>query len=140
MPLSDASRPSLQPRALSPHSAVETHCFAIRAAAAPGILPRILEVFAKRNLVPTKWHSAVFGPNGEEKSLGRNEGIVLPAGSFYRFHATSEEPLVLLRVGCFTKDRGDLKDRMGIDGGPLPGKSKANKYKAPVFRPNAFYE
>jgi mannose-6-phosphate isomerase-like protein (cupin superfamily) len=81
-----------------------------------------------------------FGPNGEEKSLGRNEGIVLPAGSFYRFHATSQEPLVLLRVGCHTKDRGDLKDRMGIDGGPLPGKSTANKYKPPVFRPNAFYE
>jgi mannose-6-phosphate isomerase-like protein (cupin superfamily) len=81
-----------------------------------------------------------FGPNGEEKSLGRNEGIVLPAGSFYRFHATSQEPLVLLRVGCHTKDRGDLKDRMGIDGAPLPGKSKANKYKPPVFRPNAFYE
>ena len=81
-----------------------------------------------------------YGPNGEEKSLGRNEGIALPAGSFYRFHATSTEPLVLLRVGCYTKDRGDLKDRIAIDGGPLPGKSKANKYKAPVFRPNAFYE
>ena len=41
---------------------------------------------------------------------------MLPAGSFYRFHATSEEPLVLLRVGCFTKERGDLKERIAIDG------------------------
>ena len=60
MSLSDASRPSLHPHALSPLQAVETHCFAIRADATPGMMSRVLELFAKRNLVPTRWHSDVI--------------------------------------------------------------------------------
>ena len=81
-----------------------------------------------------------YGPEGEEKVLGRNEGLMLPAGSFYSFQATSEEPLVLLRVGCSANDRADHGKRIAIDGGPLPGKSKANKWKAPVYRDGAYYE
>lgn len=77
MSLSDASRPSHQQNPdLSPLPAVETHCFALRAAAGPGILPRILELFAKRNLVPTKLHSAVIGPNGDDLQVDiQMEGI-----------------------------------------------------------------
>jgi hypothetical protein len=81
MSLSDASRPSLHHPSLHhrsppPLPAVETHCFAIRAAAQPGILPRLMELFAKRNLVPTKWHSAVIGPNGEDLQVDiQMEGI-----------------------------------------------------------------
>lgn len=77
MSISDASRSTLSPRlAALPLPAVETHCFAVRAAAAPGILPRLLELFAKRNLVPTKCHSAVIGPNGEDLQVDiQMEGI-----------------------------------------------------------------
>ena len=60
MSLSDASRPSQHSRALPPLPAVETHCFAIRADATPGMMSRVLELFAKRNLVPTRWHSDVI--------------------------------------------------------------------------------
>ena len=60
MSLSDATRPSQQPRALSPLAAAATHCFAIRADATPGMMSRVLELFAKRNLVPTRWHSDVI--------------------------------------------------------------------------------
>ena len=60
MSVSDVSRPSQHPRALSPRPAVETHCFAIRADATPGMMSRVLELFAKRNLVPTRWHSDVI--------------------------------------------------------------------------------
>lgn len=60
MSLSDATRPSLHPRAPSPLPAVDTHCFAIRADATPGMMSRVLELFAKRNLVPTRWHSDVI--------------------------------------------------------------------------------
>ncbi|MCG8548477.1 MAG: cupin domain-containing protein [Alphaproteobacteria bacterium] len=81
-----------------------------------------------------------YGPNGEEKVLSRNDGIMLPAGSLYYFQATSEEPLVLLRVGCAANDRENLGARIQRDGSPLPGKSKANKWKAPVYRPGAYYE
>lgn len=32
-------------------------CFSVQAEAEPGILPRVLELFAKRNLVPSRWVS-----------------------------------------------------------------------------------
>jgi hypothetical protein len=61
MSVSDASRsPARSFAAPSPLHAVETHCFAIRADATPGMMPRVLELFAKRNLVPTRWHSDVI--------------------------------------------------------------------------------
>ena len=80
-----------------------------------------------------------YGPNKEEKELGRNEGLMLPAGTFYYFNCTSEEPLVLLRVGARAND-GDLKDRLGPDGEEIRGGSKKNKWKAPVRREGEYYE
>ena len=38
-----------------------TVCFSIQAAAEPGVMPRVLELFAKRNLVPERWVSGVHG-------------------------------------------------------------------------------
>ena len=36
------------------------YCFCVLAAADPGVMPRVLQQFAKRNLVPTRWHSDVI--------------------------------------------------------------------------------
>lgn len=36
-------------------------CFLIQTRAEPGAMPRVLEVFAKRGLVPSVWHSATSG-------------------------------------------------------------------------------
>jgi acetolactate synthase small subunit len=41
------------------HPAQETWCFAVQAEASSGLMARVLELFAKRNLMPTRWHSAV---------------------------------------------------------------------------------
>jgi len=38
-----------------------TSCFLVHAHAEPGTMPRILELFAKRSLVPTVWQSATCG-------------------------------------------------------------------------------
>ncbi len=38
-----------------------TSCFAVRAAAEPGALPRLLEAFAKRGLVPSSLHARMSG-------------------------------------------------------------------------------
>lgn len=56
-----------QPQSFSsepaPRAAAETvYCFSILAEAEPGVMPRVLELFAKRGLVPTRWHSDVTGP------------------------------------------------------------------------------
>ena len=40
----------------------QTACFSVIATAEPGTMPRVLEIFAKRGLVPAHWLSAVAGP------------------------------------------------------------------------------
>lgn len=42
------------------------------------------------------------GPRGEKRTLKRNEGILLPAGSYYWFESVGRDPLVLLRVGALS--------------------------------------
>ncbi len=36
-------------------------CFSVHAEAAPGVMPRVLELFARRGMVPTSWISRVVG-------------------------------------------------------------------------------
>jgi acetolactate synthase small subunit len=36
-------------------------CFSVQARAEPGVMPRVIELFAKRGLVPQRWHSTVVG-------------------------------------------------------------------------------
>jgi len=56
----DVSQPR---RRAAPASRV--FCFSVQAVAAPGVMPRVLELFAKRNLVPGRWVSDVTpGPGG----------------------------------------------------------------------------
>ncbi len=42
-----------------------TRCFSVHAVADPGVMPRVLELFAKRGLVPSSWTSRV----GAEQDL-----------------------------------------------------------------------
>lgn len=34
-------------------------CFSVQAEAEPSVMPRVLEQFAKRNIVPLQWHSSI---------------------------------------------------------------------------------
>ena len=47
--------------AMNPQSVDEENvaCFSVRAALHPGAMPRVLELFAKENMTPTRWTSAV---------------------------------------------------------------------------------
>jgi acetolactate synthase small subunit len=47
----------------------ETAFFSVHARAEPGVMPRVLELFAKRGLVPSSWHSAVFGGDQARLSI-----------------------------------------------------------------------
>ena len=38
-----------------------TVSFLLQARAEPGVMPRVLELFAKRGLIPQRWHSTVSG-------------------------------------------------------------------------------
>lgn len=66
------------------------------------------------------------GPRGETRIIGANEGVLLPHGTFYWFHVTSAEPLVMLRVGAAANE-GDRFGRIGIDGAPMTGDDPRNK-------------
>lgn len=44
-------------------------CFSILAESEPGVMPRVLALFAKRNLVPSRWISDVGGPSGRELAI-----------------------------------------------------------------------
>ena len=46
----------------APDAATRVFCFSVQAEAEPGVLPRVLELFAKRNLVPRRWVSDLCGP------------------------------------------------------------------------------
>jgi acetolactate synthase small subunit len=51
-------------RVLAPQTRKPTACFSVVAEADPGVMPRVLELFAKRGLVPSLWHSKI-APTGE---------------------------------------------------------------------------
>lgn len=51
-------------RAFAPETANTTACFSVTAEPEPGVMPRVLELFAKRGLTPSLWHSRV-APTGE---------------------------------------------------------------------------
>jgi acetolactate synthase small subunit len=43
--------------------------FSIHARAEPGVMPRVLELFAKRGLVPSHWESTTFGDDHSELTI-----------------------------------------------------------------------
>jgi mannose-6-phosphate isomerase-like protein (cupin superfamily) len=58
---------------------------------------------------------------GSETVVHRNEGILLPKGTLYRFRNTGDTNLVMLRVGAGSNSRlpGKADERRGPDGLPL---------------------
>lgn len=47
----------------------DTACFSVHAHAEPGVMPRVLELFAKRGLVPSAWHSSTSGSGEAELTI-----------------------------------------------------------------------
>jgi len=79
-----------------------------------------------------------YDAEGGYTDVGKHEGIMLPAGAYYWFEAISDEPLVLLRVGC--RVSGDGGGRLNVRGEPMPGESKENKRVPVVYREGEFFE
>jgi mannose-6-phosphate isomerase-like protein (cupin superfamily) len=68
-----------------------------------------------------------YGPDNETRTIGKNEGVLLPHGTFYWFKATSDEPLVMIRVGAAAFDGIDRHGRIAPDGSEIRGDSVENK-------------
>ena len=80
-----------------------------------------------------------YDSEGGHVDVNKHEGIMLPAGAYYWFEAISDEPLVLMRVGCRTND-GSPSARLNIKGEPMPGNTLENKRVPTVLRDGVFFE
>jgi mannose-6-phosphate isomerase-like protein (cupin superfamily) len=68
-----------------------------------------------------------YGIDGPMTELHAFEGVMLPKGTLYRFHAIEGEPLVLLRVGTPNYALNPNPARTLPDGTYIQGDSKENK-------------
>ena len=80
-----------------------------------------------------------YGPDGEIMELRPNEGIMMPRGNLYKFNATSEEPLVLLRVGGPNTRKQMAPRRINVNGDEMRGDSKENKKVPVIFKDGEFF-
>jgi quercetin dioxygenase-like cupin family protein len=85
-----------------------------------------------------KGKACFYGPRGEERICAEYEGIMLPSGSYYRFEAVSDEPLILLRVGAKTPPTAEHR-RYNIYGEPLTSDSKENGQVEVIPRQGEFW-
>jgi len=60
---------SVPPEFGSSRQPMSTACFSVHGLADPSAMSRVIEVFAKRGLVPDRWHSTVCGQNGRELQI-----------------------------------------------------------------------
>jgi len=86
-----------------------------------------------------------FQPDSPPNELGRNEGILIPAGALYKFESCGGEPLVLLRVGNVYQPVGgevqpSSSQRKAPDGTVLHSRSAENLHVDPVAIDGAWYE
>lgn len=44
-------------------------CFSIQAIADPSVMPRVLELFAKRGMIPLRWHADLGGRRRDELTI-----------------------------------------------------------------------
>jgi mannose-6-phosphate isomerase-like protein (cupin superfamily) len=72
--------------------------------------------------------------------IGRYEGIMIPAGAYYRFEAISSEELILYRVGAKTGKSIGGAPRVNATGGAMPGHSKENKRVPVIVKDGEFFE
>lgn len=83
--------------------------------------------------------AAFFGPEGERLDLSPLQGIMLPRGSLYRFHAEGPEALVLLRVGTPANHKMPRPTRIDREGRAMHGDSKENKTVERIFDPQRYF-
>ena len=74
-----------------------------------------------------------YGPNKEERIAKAGEGVLLPAGTFYWFHVTSDEQLVMLRIGA-QASQGDRFRRIDIKGETQLHEEEAQAAAGPEVR------
>jgi mannose-6-phosphate isomerase-like protein (cupin superfamily) len=81
-----------------------------------------------------------YDKDDNHTDIGRYEGIMIPAGAYYRFEAISSEELILYRVGAKTGKSASSAPRVNVTGGAMPGDSKDNKRVPVIVKEGEFFE
>jgi mannose-6-phosphate isomerase-like protein (cupin superfamily) len=81
-----------------------------------------------------------YGPEGETKRVARNDGILLPRGTFYWFKAVGDEPLVMARVGTVVDPAEDPLRRIDTQGRDMDGYSGTNKQTEVILHDDRWFE
>lgn len=104
-----APRLSAQPVAARAAEASPTYCFSVQAAADPGMLPRVLELFAKRNLVPSRCHAVVTGPEQEELLVDLQVAGLAPEEAEHVARSLRQMVFVASVLTCVTDQQRTLE-------------------------------
>lgn len=104
------------PLAATPHLWVQLKCYASGGENGLHAHPNEDHMF-----VILQGEALFYGPEGETCRVGRNQGIMMPAGALYRFHAEGADNLVLLRIGAGAKPGTDILARVDEQGRDFEG-------------------
>ena len=111
------------------------HCYA------PGIGENALHAHTKEDhifLVLDGAAQFITGRDGNTVlTAKKNHAVVLPAGCYYQFCNSGNEPLVMARVGAGS-DQAD--QRLNPDGAAIPGRTHEQGAAKPVLIEGAFFE
>ncbi len=107
-------------------SATENHWVQLKCYASGGENALHSHTHEDHTFVILQGEAIFHGPKGEVARLRRNQGITIPKGHLYKFHASGEENLILLRFGAMDKDCKDKLARLDEHGNDLDGFSPHN--------------
>lgn len=65
--------------ASAPDRSKPVHCYSVRGVADPGLMPRIMELWAKRGLMPERWHGVRDGVDGRDVYIDIETSELEPA-------------------------------------------------------------
>jgi mannose-6-phosphate isomerase-like protein (cupin superfamily) len=80
-----------------------------------------------------------LGESEAIRVLRKNDGIMIPSGSYYWFLSSGDENLVLLRVGAKREGWTNFDDRVDLAGKPFAGDSVENKEQPVIPLPGKFF-
>ena len=80
-----------------------------------------------------------IGPNEERRSCEKYEGVIMPAGTYYRFEAVGDEPLVMIRMGFVIDPEQDPLGRVKADGSDFDAYTTENKSDTLVLSETAIF-
>jgi mannose-6-phosphate isomerase-like protein (cupin superfamily) len=79
-------------------------------------------------------------PGGEAMEIGRNEGMLVPAGAYYCLENSGEDVLVLLCSASLARHKGNPDIRLSVQGKHVDSHSPENLRRADCVDSDDYFE